>query len=466
MKKWTLLLCIWANLVFAGEIYQFKLEKSEKLQGTYTAELANGNTIHFAIVRNSDAKNFQLKPFLVDASKRVKPMDLFAAKEMFNIASYHVNNNILSIVNYDVDNKQLQIIDYDLMTGKNEASVQEMKTNPDNCFRLKDKTVLVFFDKKNNAVNVKTIFDQHHIEQAQINIPKEKVKLFRSLIDETPESVNQQEFVEKGSIAKRKGYLSGNHLTYTLEKDKNELQVFDFDLRRTDDFVHSTILNGFGKESKDVSNYYYDNKIVFLAVDKSDLQMRIFNAANEREIRSLSLGKDLKDLSADNQISEYIKAALKSTIKSTVTVNQTKNNKLIVHLDNVIEANYRYNYNWFDMHWFFMQQQMMWQQQQFIQQAAMRSATMGHPSPEGYFEVMPEEKKLASIEFVLDANFAMTAQENPETLYPKIDKDKYVDKYKEDKQMKNFSFGFTDNEVRFISMNPKTKTVSISFDPL
>jgi len=468
MKKlFFFLFLFFINSTFSNTIYEIKLEKSEKLESTYTAEIGNGNTIHFMIIKNTSSKDFSLVPLLVDSNKNVKKMDSFTSKKTINIISYHLNNDTATIIAFDADNKQLQFIDFDLSTGKNKSSSQESKTIPDNIFRLKNKTLLVSFDKKENQINIKSVTDSNQIEQTQITIPKDKIKLFDNLTNEIPEAINQEEFVEKGSISKRKAYFYNNNLIYTFEKNKNETQLFNFNLKETKDFVHSSINLDFTKEIKDVSNYFYDNKIVFLGVEKQNITLKIFDASSLKQIGKISADNDLNAVIKSDVLSDYIKTALKSSIKSTITINKTKSNQLAIHLDNVKETDYHYNYNWYFTIWFF-QQQMMMQQQMMQQQVRMNTTRSFGPSPENYCisDIVFETKKYSSIEFILTSNFTIAAKESVETIYPKIDKEKFIDKYKDDNTIKNFTSGFTTDEVRIIYQDSKSKTIIVSTEKL
>ena len=221
------------------------------------------------------------------------------------------------------------------------------------------------------------------------------------------------------------------------------------------------------RRAEDVSNYFYDDKLVFLSVGKQDLSLKTFDTKNSKEIRQLSIMNDLRKILPENAVADYVKTALKSSIKSTVTVNKTKSGKLALRLDNVEEAEYHYHYNWFMHHWMFQQQMMM--QQQMMQHQMMQrqmSAPRGFgPLPDNYLPFV-KEKKLPALAFVLDVDFNVAQADSDTTVYPNIDKDKYLDIYKDNKTMKNLTSDFTDTDMRYISFNPKTKTISIAFDPL
>lgn len=92
---------------------------------------------------------------------------------------------------------------------------------------------------------------------------------------------------------------------------------------------------------------------------------------------------------------------------------------------------------------------------------------MGPAAPDGdfmYFEEFKDEKK--ALEFTLDTNFKTTGQENNTLQYPEIDKDKYLEKYKSDKKIKQFTSNFENNEVHVIYQDLNSKDIVISYETL
>ena len=468
MKKLLLFTALLvANLSQGNELLRFKLNKDDKLQSTYSASIGNGSSVHFVIAKNGASKKFLLMPYLVDASNKVKKLNSFASENNFNIVSFHSNNDILSIVDYNSDDKELNFIDFNMSTGKSTSKRQEQKTPFDHLFRLKNKTLLVTLDKKTNFLKVQSVATSDAVTQTNISIPEDKQKLFKKLAEQTPESVNQDEFVKNGSISSRKAYSIGNDIVYTFEKDKSETQVLKFELNKTDDFALSSINTEDLKSSKDVSNYLVNDKIAFLAVDKDDVKLNIFDINSSKKTNSLSFKNDLSASVAQEQLANFMKQASKSSNKSTVTVNKTKDNKLKFRVDYVNASEYSYNYNWWFNQWFFQQQMMMQQQHMMMinRQAQMR---MGPAAPDGDFmyaeEFKDAEKK--AIEFTLDTNFKTTGQEDNTLQYPEIDKDKYLEKYKSDRKIKQFTSNFENNEVHVIYQDLNSKDIVISYETL
>jgi hypothetical protein len=76
-----------------------------------------------------------------------------------------------------------------------------------------------------------------------------------------------------------------------------------------------------------------------------------------------------------------------------------------------------------------------------------------------------KREKLPALAFVLDVDFNVAQADSDTTVYPNIDKDKYLDIYKDNKTMKNLTW-ILPIPTCYISFNPKTKTISIAFDTL
>ena len=48
------------NHLRASDIFSVRLQKSEKLEGTYSAILSQKSTIHFVLVRDTETKEYRL----------------------------------------------------------------------------------------------------------------------------------------------------------------------------------------------------------------------------------------------------------------------------------------------------------------------------------------------------------------------------------------------------------------------
>ena len=445
---------------FSNELFKIQLNKEEKLEGTYSAEFISNKTIHVALIKNTETGKFLFSPYLVDENNKVLKLESFTMVKKLQILSYHLNGDVATFLNYDEEEKLLYVVDYDLTTGKSKNSSVKFKEKADNIFRFTDKTTFVFFDKK-VGVSFTTIVNSENKIETNIDVPSEKNKVFKAAINKMPEAINQNEYVKNGSIGRAKTYLMNDKFFMTFENDSKTMDVFQFDLNAKS--FHSSSFETTGSESlKDFGNYVFENKIGTIGIEKEDAILSFYDIENVKLLSKLSLSTVLDK----PVLTSFIKLATRSVYKPTLTVNKNVNGKFVLRLDNVNEDTYTYNYNWWFHYWFFQQQ--MWHHQQMMMQQQMRFSPGGFgPNPmelENELYFFKSDSKF--VEIVLDTDLKTVLNETKETVFKNIDKGYYVDKYKENGLIKEFSSAFTATDFRYIYQDKKSKTVTIFSDKM
>lgn len=462
MKK--LLFCILAlllsNLIFSNELLKIQLNKEEKLEGTYAAEFVTNKTIHVALIKNTETGKFLFSPYLVDENNKVSKLESYSMTKQLQILSYHLNGNVATFLNYDEEDQLLYVLDFDLTTGKNKSSSVKFKEKADNIFRGTHKTTFVFFDKK-VGISFKTIVNSEDKIEAEIAVPSEKNKVFKAAISCVPEAINQNEYVKNGSIGKGKTYLINDTFYLTFENDRKTLEVFQFDLNAKS-FHASSIEMSTTEKLKDFGNYVFENKIGTITIEKEDAILSFYDLENLKLLSKLSLATVLDE----PVLMRFIKVAAKAIFKPTFTVNKNVNGKFVLRFDNVNLDTYTYNYNWWFHHWFFQQQ--MWHQQQMMMHQQMRF-TPGRfgPNPNKFEnDLYFFTSDTNSFEIVLDVDLKTVVNDTKETVFKNIDKDKFVNKYKENGLIKEFSSAFTATDFRYMYQDKKSKTITIFSDKM
>jgi hypothetical protein len=448
--------------LFATELFSIKLKNNEKLEGSYSAKIQNNQSSHFLIVKNSDTKKYILKPYILDENKKVKPLNELSFDEAPSIIANHSDENNITLSNYDEKNKTLFIIDFDLKTGKNSQKTIEKIEKPDLVFNENNKTLLINYIKNGEKLDVKTITSTSNIINSVIETPKELQKEFKSIIKSNPDAINQNEFVENSSIKNTRAYFIDNKILFT-NQDSNEFDQFSIDLKDANNFKKASIDLAFDKRIKDVNAYVYGEKLVAVGSNKEDVILKFFDLDNGKVLQKFSLQNDLKKYLANSDFNTFLDESKKSNLKTTVTLNKTKSNKTKVRLDRVNKSTYNYNYNWWWHNQWFMQQQMM-QQQMMMRRQMMQNTQMRGFGP-NYVEnfTVLKEIKYQSLEFILDDNFSISKSENEETNYINHNKDSILKEFEDNKNVKEFSCTFFDNELRYIYQDKKSKTVYINF---
>ncbi|WP_136667207.1 hypothetical protein [Flavobacterium sp. H122] len=459
MKKIILVILLISTLnTFSSELFKFQLAKDEKLEGTYSAEFGSNKTIHVALIKNSETGKFLFSPYLVDENNKVSKLESFVMSKKLQILSYHLNDDVATFSNYDEEEKLLYVIDFNLTTGKSKSITTKLNQKADNIFRFQDKTIFVFFDKK-LGISFKTIKNTVTKFESSINVSSEKLKVFKSAVNALPEAVNQTEYVENGSIQKAKTYIVDNKLIMTFETDKHVIEIFKFDLNES--LFSASSISPYSLDSlRDFSNYVFDNKIATLGVNAKDASLSFYDVGNLNKIATLSLASIVDE----PILKDFIKTTSKFSFRPTLTINKNINGKYILRIDNVDENTYSYNYNWWFHQWFFQQQ--MWHQQMMMNQMRMNQMNFSRGGfgpnvnfleDDRYF--FKDQKK--AIQIVLDLDLNTVLNDTKETQMKYIDRDDYVDKYKQNGRIKEFSSSFTKDEFRYIYQDKKSKVITI-----
>lgn len=458
--------CLLFQCAFANELYKIKVEKNQKVQGTLSAELSGNATLHFVFTKNSDSKKFEIITVFVDSNKKSKQFDIFETDEIPNILSYHRNGSTITLSNFYEKKKELQRIDFDSNTGKFQFTTTKDFSKPKNIFRLNNQTVFVDFDKTKNKLSSTSFSDSGEMKENKFEFTKDEFNLFKTFFTETPEEVNQDEFVKNGSIAKRKGYFSDNKLIFTLEKDKSNTQVLTLHLDQTKQYTFADFNFNYSKDIKDQNTFVAENLLMSVTVSKEDIALNSFDLITKKATKSISLQNDLKQKFDSDMRENFIKNAGKSAMRPTVTLNKTKDSKkFLIRLDQVDKNTYSYSHNWWHVHWM-MQQQMMMQHQQLMRQSVPRGFG---PNLVLYGDlVIPyvNKNETKPIEFVVDLDLSIDENASTEPLYKSIDRDEYLEKYKDNKSLKEFTASFTSTDLRYIYYDKKAEILYLKAENL
>ena len=328
-------------------------------------------------------------------------------------------------------------------------------------------------DKTKNKLSTMSFSNSKEMNEDKFEFSATEFNNFKAFFNETPQEVNQNEFVKNGPISKRKSYFSDNKLIFTSEKDKSNIQVLTLQLDGSKQYKFTDFDFNYSKDIKDQNTYVADNILLSVAVSKEDVVLNSFDMTTKKATKTISLQNDLKLRFSAETLDKFIQSAAKNAMKPTVTVNKTKDpNKLLVLLDRVDKNTYNYNHNWWHFHWMMMHQQQMMQQQMMRQQQQMIKQSMPRgfgPNME-YYDALAmvyfNKSELKPIQFVIDTNLNLDEASGAETIHKSIERDDYLEKFKDDKSLKELSAGFTSSNFRYIYFDKKTETVYLKLESL
>ena len=396
-------------------------------------------------------------PYHISENNDFKELKSIQLALVPSIISHHINGNIFTVTSYNKEKEKLTIIDINTTDGSFNLHQEINSPNATSLFRLDNRTVII--NKKNKSLFIKEINSCSSRKSYKIDIPKEKLKLYKLITKEGPRAVNQNEYVEKGAISTRKVYLSGTILTFTYDNlIINTTDVMSIDYFKNDSIEIKSFDFSNLDEINDYNTFIENNKLYTVSSSKKDLVINIIDLETEIIEKSFSLIENLKDIYSDSE--SFLKNVKKARIRPTLTVNKTKNENLLLRIDQVDHTTYQYNYNWWFQEWWFHQQMI---EQMETQQRLMNNVPSGFgPSPEieidfYYFNNLVNE--IVPIEFVVNQKFEIIKNATKETKYKNIKKDKYLEPFSENKKYKNFSACFSNTEMRYIYLDKKSKKV-------
>lgn len=468
MKKIVLLIAFFVfQKGFCTEIFSINLAKNEKLEGSFSVANTKNETTHFLFIKNSDTKKYVIKPFFLSENKTVKELESVTMENKPNFIANYSSNNHLIVASYDEDSKNLLTLNFDLVSGKNTLSEKAKYEKPDVIFSQTDKIVLVKFIENGKKVSLDFISNSGELSNKTYTPSETLFKEFKAVAKNAPDAINQNEFVENGSIKDERAYLDSKNLYFTKENSNKTTSVYKFDLNDVNGISSSNFDFNLGKESKDHNTYIFNENLVSVSSSYDDIVIKNYDLNSNKLTKELNLSRDLKSVLDKNAVDKFLSEEKKINLKVTATINKTKDNKSKVRLGRVNENDYTYYYNWWWFHNFMMQQMQM--QQMFQMQQMARSAGRGFGPVCNYEEVTlfyDKKEKYQTLEFIVDANFNVEKDSNVETEFKNTDKDEVLEEFNKDKSIKNFTSVFLDNEMRYIYQNNKTKTVYINFKSL
>ncbi|MDR6301222.1 hypothetical protein [Mesonia maritima] len=471
MKKITLLflslLVFSSGLLYATDEITFKLEKKQKLIGTFSGDINQEFSVHMIIFKDKNKDDYRIKPFFIDQNQQIKALDEVSFMEEPTIVSYHFeqeSSNLSLLVSAEgEDENELHIIDINTQNNFQKRSKQPFK-NSYLIVRLTDKSILINREDDNPELKLVTIKNSDTSSEVNYNFEGENLEDFETIFDKKPEVINTKEFVENGSVNESKLYFSNNKLVfdYTSEDIYKTLQL-NPDKKEEPHFQNIEI-SGFDKV-KDVNSYIYKDKSFLFINDKEDISLQSYDVNTGSKLMDNSLRKSLQNTIDKDILDDFIKDSSRNRNGLTGTVNTTEDKKMLVTIDYVDTRTYNYNYNWWFHHWF-IHQQMMFQQQMMQQHQQMQMMNYG-PNVSSYSdnENIYTKKEHKSIQLLIDTDFSVSTDEaKPER--KKIDKEIYIKPLDDNRKIKEATLAFTQNSTRYLYYSKETDSFHIKSENL
>ena len=471
MKKlFVLILLLNFQMGLATDPVKIELPERAKIEGTYSVTIEKNKSLHLIIAKDRNNKQYIIKPLIRLPDGSLKYFDLVELELLPEILSHHMNGQKIILTGHNYKKKELYIIEINAVDGTNTVRAIQDQKQPNFVLRTDDETFLVRRKGNARSLFVQRIRTSEDEELIQIDVPKEKISQFKRVVESLGSEINQNEYVHKGSISESKVYLQDEKLIFT----KDNIQSYSA-WAMTAELDVETPLTFLGikgsslEKPKDYNTYYLDGRMFSVIADKTDLLFSTYDLELKTELNAISLKNDLAD--KYDQTPEFLKRLAKGKMRPTVAINKTKDGNYLVEINQVDKTVYYYNYDWWWHHnWMF--NDFFWQQHnQHVQDVInnLPSVPRFTPSPdmyEGLDALYAKAIDFESIKFVVDRDGNLLTNSSQETVFQYIDKDEFLDPFKEDNKKLNFTASFTDTTMSYIYQDKKSKDVFVSFQSI
>ncbi|MGO2359381.1 hypothetical protein [Mesonia sp.] len=462
IKKILLSLVFLISLsTFAADRFKYALKEHQKFNRTMSIDINKSASLHMVFVKNKNTKQQDVIPFYVDEQKNITELGTLSFEEEPELISFHTNGNTLTLINFEDGN--LSIDDIDLSTGKhlNRKQTKDVE-KPAYVFKQKNKSIFFEVDKKGKDLTFTYIENATSSSTKKIETPKEledKVKhIFRKNVD----VINTREFVKNGSIAKAQAYFEDEKLLLVYDqKEDDEIETLQINPNAEDIFELKNYKATALEKLKKSNSYVKDDKLFVINSGKEDIEMNVFDIESGEKEKRLSLQQEMAFAQNDLEKREdFIKQSRRAKNKPTLTVNETEEGNLAVRMDYVNIQNYSYHNMWWFHHHMMMHQLHIQQHQQMQMMMGPNISSLDIDA------LYTKKKESTSISFVISKDLELLKEASLETKYREVDAEKYIEELSDDKEVRNESLVFLNDEYHYIYTDRKENYVYIKIEGL
>ncbi|EDM43427.1 hypothetical protein SCB49_00220 [unidentified eubacterium SCB49] len=462
-----------ASTTLANDLFKFSVPENIHLEGTYSSETTENGSFHLIIMKEKYKKVFKIKPVFIQDNNKITDFEEVSLTYEPTIISHHTSGDISSFVILNEKTKKLAVHNFNTNDHSHSSNEIDDIKAPSLTFRLADQTLLFDFEKKGKSINFYKITSDNTINHQEIIVPIELQDVTKEAMAAV--AINQNEYVTKGTLNNVKAFVKNNKLFFSIDDEKNnksEVLSIGLDEKATFSLKELHVSDSNIEKIKDYNSYLFDDKLYAIVAGKDDFELNLFDIESEQVLKTLSLKEDISKNNSLDNFTDYLDKVSKGRIRPTITANKTKKGNLKITIDQADITVYRYNYNWWWHHHIF-QQQMMIQQEMMIRQQRqlMQSMPPGGFGPNmDYYDNHPEvyfkKEDLKPIVIIVDLSGNLLPQTDEETVHKNIDKEKNIELFEEDKNIKKLSACFSSSEMRYVYQDRKSKTVFIKTQPI
>lgn len=211
-----LFLNLFSSSIYAQDLIgEIKISENEKNITNLSGALNDSISFHIIINKDKNTNEYVSTIHFYNESSLTKQLFIFRGSEIPVYLAFHVNNSILTLTS-ELQNK-IVVTDVDYLNEK--VSSNDIQMTPKSIFSHKNITYLVR-QIDFETIDLAVIKTSDNISRYFIgsNTKSEK-KLFTSMFSDKLEFINDQQFIEKGSLKKYKGFYYNENLVFIFDDE-------------------------------------------------------------------------------------------------------------------------------------------------------------------------------------------------------------------------------------------------------
>jgi len=449
-----LLILSFSTLATASDTFTYILKENQKYENSFSVNIANEATLHLVVVKNKETRMYDLLSFFMDAAGTIKELATTSFNDEPEPLSYHKTGNTITLLGFQ--DKTLSILDYNLENGEILKMEMEVDKKPESVFVQENAVTIIISDKNGENIEIVTIENTQAINKKSIVVPKDYQNEIDNIFNGSPDIVDTNEFVKNGSISENQAYFSdGKFIVVNNEKQDENMNVLIIDPNATNPIAKKNFTSSKLDKVKDSNNQVIDGKLFGMFLGKKDFSLSIFDLVSGAEEKNFLMSEDIAKMPKMRNTETYIEEATRSKMRPTVSVNKTKKGNYAVVLDYVNKDTYRFYNDGMFMHMLMMQAMMH-------QNMIMSRPSGFGPNPIEYeMDDLFFAEKSIPLYFTLDKDLNLLDENDDKTVHQYVDKEKYINILKANKNQVNPTVGFLENEYRYMYTDKKEEKIFI-----
>lgn len=407
----------------------FPWDSKKKIIDLYSGKLPERGAFHVVSFKGAKKSKYGLTPLTVDENGKVHTFETLSFDRDPFVLSYRWNKDtkqlILLTATKQYEYKKLRIVAFD-WNSRQRVFSKEFSAIHSFGVAVNTGKELLLIQKKDSTLNLIDIQPTETLDTTSVLMKHREI--FNSIFDKGTQWVNQQVFVQHGSVYPSKVYEENRTLYFlSQEWEQKNFKVISMPI----DTPEKQTYVGFNlphiKKYQDTYSYLFKGKLFIFYFNINDIAIEIYDIKKGEQLHAYSLAQDFK-----NQINRRKIAPLMQKFKEpkhhlTAAINEGVDGQMVINFDYIDVNAYKYGkdpfFNQNHLQQLFFQQQ-LWlnlemQQQQWLNNAIKNSGgprVGAVPMTASYMKSEKEEEERVRFSVVLEADLSVSKDPNKATL--------------------------------------------------